>query len=293
MDTAYGPAMNVATKNMIGLDSAFQRYFSEDEVRQLLMTYFTKDIFKNVIEKSSSKFSQDISSAPLDSSKADKLKMTFDFSPFLEPSRLFLQSITQQILDRIPPCATGVEPDGTGVFPSCSLLSWQTSDFKQKFNKAFQVAYEQKVLKSIVGPNEAGFARDVTFDVSRRDAVFAIRQFEMMNMYTVFFVLAFVSLMLLLWMRNFHTGLMLSSLMLVTASVLGLLLALILSKVVSLFPPESIVDPTVSQSTLVLARDLLSVILMSFAKVYAIILGIVMLCSGAVYVYANRYLKKS
>ena len=293
LNTSYDPLMNVATKNILELDPAFKQYLSEDEVREILTSYFTKDLFKTSIASSSSAFSQSIASATPYTSQTEKLKVRLDFTPFIEPSRLVLQDVTQRILDRLPPCVAGSTPTIVGVFPRCAMVSWQTDDFKKKFNDAFQKEYQQKVQKIVVGPGETGFARDVTVDVSLRDISFALHQFERMDLYIVFFVFAFLSLMTLLWFRTIHTGLTLSSLMLVTASVLGLLLALILSRVVSLFPPEAIADPTMPQATSALARDLLSVILMSFAKVYAVIMGIVMLCSGAMYYFANRYLKKA
>ncbi len=293
LNTAYAPTINMASKSIADIDPAFQKHFSQDEISQLLQTHFTKDLLRNTVDKTSSAFSQDIAAVSPDSSKNDKLTFTIDFTPYQEPLMLFISDMVQQTLDRLPPCAAGAKPEVVGVFPSCSLASWQTDDFKKKFSDEFKKDYQQKIFANPVGPGETAFVRNLVLDVPRSDVAFALHQFEMMNVYTVLFVLAFISLMLLLWIRNFYTGLTLSSLMLVTASVLGLLLALILSRVVSLFPPEAITNPTVSQATFDLARDLLSVILMSFAKVYAVILGIGMLCSGAMYYYANRYLKKS
>lgn len=293
LNTSYDPLMDVATKNILELDPAFKQYFSEDEIRQILTSHFTKDLFKTSIASSSSAFAQSIASVTPSTPQAEALKVRLDFTPFIEPSRLFLQDVTQLTLDRLPPCVAGSTSTIVGVFPRCAMASWQTDDFKKKFNDAFQKEYQQKVQKIVAGSGETGFVREVTVDASLHDIAFALHQFEMMDLYIFFFVFAFLSLMMLLWFRSIHTGLTLSSLMLVTASVLGLLLALILSRVVSLLPPDAIADPTVPQVTSDLARDLLSVILMSFAKVYAVIMGIVMLCSGAMYYFANRYLKKS
>lgn len=293
LNTAYVPAINVVSKSIIDIDPAFQKHFSQDEVGQLLMTHFTKDLLRNTIDKTSSAFIQDIASASLDSSRNTKLTFTIDFTPHQEPLMFFISDMVQRTLDRLPRCAAGTKPEVIGVFPSCSLPSWQTDDFKKKFSDEFKKNYQQKIFANPVGTGETAFVRNLVLDVPRMDVAFAIQQFKLMNIYTILFVFAFISLMLLLWIRNFYTGLTLSSLMLATASVLGLLLALILSRIVSLFPPDAIMDPTVSQATYALARDLLSVIFMSFAKVYAVIVGIVMLCSGAMYYYANRYLKKS
>lgn len=292
LNTAYEPLSNVVARNMLELDPVLQQSISADEIRTYFRSRFTKDILKSSIETTSSAFSKDVLSTMPNASSSEKLKAKLDLAPLVEPSKLFLQDITQLVLERLPPCAVGRLPEFTKIFPNCIPVSSQQADFKTDFNTNFQKAYQQNVLRDIVGSEKTGFARDVTLDVPLRDVAFALRQFERMDMYVVFFVLAFISLVLLLWFRNLHTGLTLSSFMLITASVLGLLVAMILSKIVSLLPTDVAADPSVSQSTIILARDLLSVILVSFAKVYAVIQSIMLIIGGALYFYAQRYLKK-
>ncbi|MCX6734035.1 MAG: hypothetical protein NTX63_04485 [Candidatus Peregrinibacteria bacterium] len=292
LNTAYEPLSNVVARNMLELDPVLQQSISADEIRTYFASRFTKNILRSSIETTSSAFSKDVLSVLPNASSSEKLKAKLDFTPLVEPSKLFLQDITQQVLERLPPCAAGKLPEIAKIFPNCIPASSQQANFKTDFNASFQKEYQQNVLKSVVGSEKTGFVRDVTLDVPLRDVAFALHQFERMDMYIVFFVLAFVSLVLLLWFRNLHTGLTLSSLMIVTASVLGLLIAMILSKIVSLLPTDVVADSSVSESTIILARDLLSVILVSFAKVYAVIQSIMLVIGGALYFYVHRYLKK-
>jgi|GEM_PF-2114090 len=292
LNTAYVPLSNVVAKSVLELDPVLQQSISESEIRAFFTSRFTKDIVRDSVETTSTTFSGDVSSVSPNISPSEKLKVRLDFAPFVEPSKLFLQDIAQQVLERLPPCAGEKLPEVVKIFPSCIPVSLQQSDFKADFIANFQRKYQRDVLQNMIGSEKTGFVRDVVLDVPLRDVAFALHQFERMDMYVVLFVLAFVSLMLLLWFRNFQTGLTLSSLMLVTASVLGLFIAMILSKIVSFLPADVITDPSVSQSTVTLARDLLSVILVSFAKVYATLQSIMLLVGGALYVYAHRYLKK-
>lgn len=293
VNTAYDPAVDLAVTNMTALDPALQKYFAEGEIRELFTQHFTKDILREAIDTTSSKFSQDISSGAIDPSVNKKMKIRVDFTPLLNPLKLFLQDLIQRVLDRLPPCAPGTEPQISGIFPSCAMDSWKTGDFKQTFNAQFQKAYEQKVLRTVLHPGQSGFVRDLTLDAPQSDIKFALDQLEKMNMYVVLFILAFVGLMILLWHRTMRTALTLSGLMLIISSALGLVLALILANATSFLSPDAFADPAISQANFDIARDLLDVLLVSFAKVYATILGLCMLLGGAMYFYAHRYLKKS
>ncbi len=290
LNTAYVPLVDAAAGNMTELDPAIARYFPQDEIRQLLMMHFTKDVFRTVIEGTSSKLHQEIAATPASISRSDKLPLSINLTPLLEPSKLFLQTATQRVLDRLPPCKAGIQPEITGIFPSCSLLSWKTDDFRNQFNKQFQQTYEKKILNNVMSANGSGFVKNIELDVSRRDIGLVLRQFDMMNIYVVLFMVAFVSLMLLLWLRKLKIGLMYSGIMIVSSGVVGLLIAMMLSKIVLFLPSDALMDPALSEANIALAREILGVVFVSFAKAYAGILLVITLLGGSVYALSRRYL---
>lgn len=153
--------------------------------------------------------------------------------------------------------------------------------------------HTREFMQALFPSTDAEYTKAVVLGISRQDTAFFIRQFENVHLYFIFFLFAFMGLMLLLWIPSFWVGLKYSGLLWICAALLSLLLAAFATRIDSLFSSEI---QNVANSSLEIAdslRSILHVVAVAFAKMYGIVCLFVLFPGFAVYFAGSFYQRKT
>lgn len=285
LDASYDPVVDAITAKVQNIDPVFSQYFSEEEIRDRVQKHFTRDLLRDVVETSLDQFSQTVDTAPVESDRGLRLRLSF--APFVEASGNFFRDLVQLSLERIPTCTADEVPPSREVFPACTLAAWKTPYFKDSFKNQFQQAYEDRMLKQFSG-TKGNFSYELELGMSKSRLLSLTQTFDYALLYLAAFLLVFTVIMLIVWMRRWDIGLRWAGSMWMTSAVLGGIFALFilfLSRLVPSaffgFPSESIEAEH--------ARNFLQVVSFSFAGTYLLFLLLSFLIGLFFFVFARKF----
>lgn len=285
LDTAYSPFIDVATRSVYELDPAFQKYFTEDEIREKVQTHFPDDVLKQAIENSVRSFS----SASISQDTKRSTNFQLDLTPVVNASSGFVRDMIRLVFDKIPACKPGETPvlkNQKDIFESCIPPQLLTPANKQKVIANFEQMY-QKMLFKEYSRSGGGYSYQVPVPGSRASYLQLAGFLDSGLLYLAAFLVAFTIFLLLTWVRSWDIGLRWVGTMWITSAVLGGIFAFFLLFSHVFIPSEVFGVPPGSESYTQL-MSFVQIIFAAFAKIYAFILCIPLLVGIFLYLAGRR-----
>ncbi len=289
LDTAYTPFVDVATRSVHQLDPAFQKHFSEDEIREKIRTHFSKDILKQSIENSVQAFS----AASLSQESKRSTSFRLNLTPIVNASGGFVREMIGLVFDRIPACKTGETPvlkSSKDIFESCIPAELAKADSKQEVTAHFEQLYKKMLFKEYSSFG-GGYSYDVPVPGSRTSYLQFAGFLDQGLLYLASFLVAFTILLLLTWVKHWDIGLRWVGTMWITSAVLGGIFAFFLLFSHVFFPSELFGVPSGSDGYAHL-MSFVRILSAAFVKVYAFILCIPLVI-GIIFYLSGRRLESS